>query len=80
MASKDGFAPNFPPPGRKYASPVGPHNFKDHFDADILEYVCEDVRLSTLQRKLVRENNTLVAHALSCQVKHFAIMMIRAST
>ena len=47
---------------------IGPHNFKDHFDSDILEYVCEDVRLSTLQRKLVRENNTLVSHALACQV------------
>ena len=48
---------------------VGPHNFKEHFDADIVEYVREDVRLSTLQRKLVRENNTLVSHALACQVK-----------
>ena len=48
---------------------VGPHNFKDHFDVDIVEYVWEDVRLSTLQRKLVRENNTLVSHALACQVK-----------
>ena len=47
---------------------IGPHNFKDHFDSDILDYVCEDVRLSTLQRKLVRESNTLVAHALACQV------------
>ena len=50
---------------------VGPHNFKEHFDADIVEYVREDVRLSTLQRKLVRENNTLVSHALACQVKFF---------
>ena len=50
---------------------VGPHNFKEHFDADIVEYVREDVRLSTLQRKLVRENNTLVSHALACQVKNF---------
>ena len=47
---------------------IGPHNFKDHFDSDILDYVTEDVRLSTLQRKLVRENNTLVSHALACQV------------
>ena len=52
----------------KSAGDIGPHNFKDHFDADILEYVREDVRLSTLQRKLVRENNTLVSHALACQV------------
>ena len=49
---------------------IGPHNFKDHFDADILEYVTEDIRLSTLQRKLVRENNTLVSHALACQVRN----------
>ena len=51
---------------------VGTHNFKEHFDADILEYVREDVRLSTLQRKLVRENNTLVSHALACQVFIFS--------
>ena len=49
---------------------IGPNNFKDHFDADILEYVTEDIRLSTLQRKLVRENNTLVSHALACQVRN----------
>ena len=52
---------------------VGTHNFKEHFDADILEYVREDVRLSTLQRKLVRENNTLVSHALACQVFIFFV-------
>ena len=54
---------------------VGPHNFKEHFDADIVEYVREDVRLSTLQRKLVRENNTLVSHALACQVKKKSIFL-----
>lgn len=47
---------------------IGAHNFKERFDADILEYVSEDLRLSTLQRKLVRENNSLVSHALACQV------------
>lgn len=47
---------------------IGAHNFKERFDADILEYVNEDLRLSTLQRKLVRENNSLVSHALACQV------------
>ena len=56
------------PPTFQRNAEIGPHNFKDHFDADILEYVCEDVRLSTLQRKLVRENNSLVSHALACQV------------
>ena len=55
---------------------VGPHNFKEHFDADIVEYVREDVRLSTLQRKLVRENNTLVSHALACQVKIFFMIFL----
>ena len=50
---------------------IGPRNFKDHFDADIIEYVTEDVRMSTLQRKLVRENNSSVSHALACQVKIF---------
>ena len=54
---------------KKSPADIGPHNFKDHFDSDILDWVCEDVRLSTLQRKLVRESNTLVAHALACQVK-----------
>ena len=55
------------PRGRKLQD-VGPYNFREHFDSDILEYVCEDTRLSTLQRKLVRENNTLISHALACQV------------
>ena len=53
---------------RPGAGDIGPHNFKEHFDRDIIDYVREDVRLSTLQRKLVRENNTLVSHALACQV------------
>ncbi len=47
---------------------IGPHNFKDHFDPEILGYVNEDIRLSTLQRRLVRENNMLISHALACQV------------
>ena len=56
------------PRGGRKSQDVGPYNFKEHFDSDILEYVCEDTRLSTLQRKLVRENNTLISHALACQV------------
>ncbi len=50
---------------------IGPGNFKEHFDRDTIEYVSEDLRLSTLQRKLVRESNGQVAHALACQVKYF---------
>ena len=61
-------ASKMPRGGRKSNQDVGPYNFKEHFDSDILEYVCEDTRLSTLQRKLVRENNTLISHALACQV------------
>ena len=61
-------ASKMPRGGRKSHQDVGPYNFKEHFDSDILEYVCEDTRLSTLQRKLVRENNSLISHALACQV------------
>ena len=69
MAAKSGGGPSSGLRGiRPGASEIGPHNFKDHFDRDIIDYVREDVRLSTLQRKLVRENNTLVSHALACQV------------
>ena len=64
-----------PPSSRGGNVEIGPHNFKDHFDADVLEYVCEDIRLSTLQRKLVRENNSLVGHALACQVMNFIVQV-----
>ncbi len=33
-----------------------------------MDYVLEDVRLSTLQRKLIRETNTSVSHALALQI------------
>ena len=69
MAAKSGGGPSSGFRGiRPGAGDIGPHNFKEHFDRDIIDYVREDVRLSTLQRKLVRENNTLVSHALACQV------------
>ena len=72
MAAKSGGGPSSGFRGiRPGAGDIGPHNFKEHFDRDIIDYVREDVRLSTLQRKLVRENNTLVSHALACQVRTY---------
>jgi hypothetical protein len=62
------FIPSKKPPPLPNSAEVGPHNFKDHFDKETLEYVREDVRMSTLQRKLIRESNPLVSHALACQV------------
>lgn len=48
---------------------VNVHNFKAHFDPETLSYVTEDTRLSTLQRKLVREANVNVALCLAFQIR-----------
>ena len=54
--------------GRMATKEIDADNFREHFDKETIEYVGEDTRLSTLQRKLVRENNPQVSHALACQV------------
>ncbi len=41
----------------------------DPFDQDTISYVLEDVRLSTLQRKLLRESSPTVSMALAVQVR-----------
>eukprot|EP00094_Tigriopus_californicus_P005418 TCALIF_05224-PA protein Name:"Similar to Smg1 Serine/threonine-protein kinase SMG1 (Mus musculus)" AED:0.14 eAED:0.15 QI:0/0.66/0.5/1/0/0/4/861/3250 len=48
---------------------VNVRNFKAHFDPETLNYVTEDTRLSTLQRKLVRETNVNVALCLAFQIR-----------
>ena len=47
---------------------IDSRNFKEHFDRDTLWYVTEDVRLSTLQKKLAKETNANTALALACQI------------
>ena len=44
------------------------HNFRAFFDPDVVSYVTEDVRLSTLQKKLVKEPNATTALALAFQI------------
>ena len=37
------------------------HNWQRHFDPDVVAFVMEDTRLSTLQRRLVKEPNATTA-------------------
>ncbi len=57
-----------PRPPAMHSSEVGPHNWRDHFDPDVVAYVLEDTRLSTLQRRLVKEPNATTALALAYQI------------
>ncbi len=56
-----------PPPGVS-APPAGSSRLRDNFDKDTVAYVLEDSRLSTLQRRLIREPNTNVSLALAVQI------------
>ena len=55
-------------------STVGPddditcHNWRAFFDPDVVSYVTEDIRLSTLQKRLVKEPNATTALALAFQI------------
>ena len=44
------------------------HNWRSFFDPDVVAYVTEDVRLSTLQKKLQKEPNATTALALAFQI------------
>ena len=44
------------------------HNWRSFFDPDVVAYVAEDVRLSTLQKKLQKEPNATTALALAFQI------------
>jgi len=41
------------------------------FDQDVINFVLEDVRLSTLQKKLAKETNSVKQMALALQVSYF---------
>jgi PI-3-kinase-related kinase SMG-1 len=43
-------------------------NWKLHFEPDVVSYVSEDTRLSTLQKKLVREPNATTSLAIAFQI------------
>ena len=78
------------PPDTKVAEPLKPkgfqkgfkggggrldvENFKSHFDSATLDYVNEDLRLSTLQRKLLRETHAKTALALAFQISAMITM------
>jgi len=68
-----GMLPTRPPPAppdvlRPELRGPPPPNFKASLDKETLEFVTEDVRLSTLQKKLSRAQNPNVALALARQI------------